>query len=632
MLRIKRLYSFVLGTFLPLMLATYSVCLFILLMQFVWQYVNDMVGKGVGFQVMGELFFYACIAFTPMALPLAILLASLMTFGNLGEHLELLAMKASGISLLRIMKPLIWFVIVMAGISFLFQNDIAPRARAKMYTIVLSLKYTSFELDIPEGVFCKEIPGYNVYVRHKDKDGLLRDLMIYDYSDGFENAEVTVADSGRINASNDKKYLALTLHNGESFRNWGKRRSRAMNENIPYIRESFRLRDVLISFDMNFTMVDEAIMGSRDINKNMSELTTFIDSVRQEQDSVQKITATPFKNNIYASTFRTYSGYRPTTVTAPDDTLFAAGFEAYYNHLPPDKKLSYLQQAKRRTEQVGSDYNLTVDRQSYAEKQLFSHMVQYYQRYAMALSCILFFFIGAPLGAIIRKGGLGMPAVLSVFLYLLYYIIDTFGAKMAKQAVWPVWEGVWLSTVLLAGMGVFFTYKAVNDSTMIDPDAWKVFIQKLIGKREIRHYTRKEVIMTPPDYLRDIEMLKAWNAQSENYLNQYKKTPFYGSFWKNRLSDPQLNRLTADLESTIEDLLNSNEIMVIGKLMDYPVIRPFDLHLLAKPIIRLSCAIIFPVGCIIYGMAIWMQKQVNSDLITARKVNKGLIGELEKLV
>ncbi|GHV57976.1 membrane protein [Bacteroidia bacterium] len=600
-------------------------------MQFVWQFVNDMVGKGVGIDVLAELFFYACISFTPMALPLAILLASLMTFGNLGEHLELLAMKASGISLLRIMKPLIWFVIFMAGISFLFQNDIAPRAKAKMYTIVYSLRYKSPELVIPEGIFSKEITGYNVYVRHKDKNGLLRDLMIYDYSGGFENAEIIVADSGRLNSSADKKYLALTLYNGASFRNWGNRRQRNMNERSPYLRETFRLRDVLISHDANFTMADESIMGSQDISKNMGELTSFIDSVRQDQDSIQRLTSTAFKSNVYGSTFRNYSSYQSIHIASPEDSLFVAGFEAYYNQLPPDKKLFYLQQAKRRTEQVESDYNLTALRQSDTEKKLLSHTAQYYQRYAMALSCILFFFIAAPLGAIIRKGGLGMPAVLSVLLYLLYYIIDTFGNKMVKQAVWPVWEGVWLSTALLVILGAFFTYKAVNDSTMIDPDAWKVFMQNLTGKRELRNYMRKEVIMTPPDYSRDIEILKAWNEQSETYLHKHKIPPLYGTFWKNRLSDPELNGLVDELESVIEDLLNSSESLIIGKLMDYPVVRPLYLDRLAKPAIRLSCEIVFPAGLIIYGFALWRQKQVNRDLVTARKVSEGLIGELEKL-
>ena len=632
MLRIKRLYTFVLGTFLPLMLATYSVCLFIILMQFVWQFVNDMVGKGVEMNVLAELFFYAAIAFTPMALPLAILLASLMTFGNLGEHLELLAMKASGISLLRMMKPLIWFVVLMAGVSFFFQNDIVPRAQTKMYTIVVSLRRTSPELDIPERTFFKEITGYNVYVRHKDKSGMLHDLMIYDYSGGFENLEVIVADSGRFSQAADKKYLALALYNGKSFRNWGGRRARSMNESTPYMRETFDLRDILIAFDSNFTMADESIMGNSDIGKNMRELTTFVDSVRKEQDSIQVQTAPSFKNSIYASTFQNYPVDRPSKMSSPTDTLFDAGFDAYFNHLPQEKKISHLQQAKRRTEQIKSDYDFAMLRQSDAQKQLLSHIAQYHKRYSMALSCILFFFIGAPLGAIIRKGGLGMPVVISVLLYLSYYAVDNFGTKMVQQAVLPSWEGMWLSTVLLLGLGFFFTYKSVNDSTMIDPDAWKAFVQKLIGKREIRNYTKKEVIMTFPDYGRDIETLKIWNAQSENYLHKRKKLPFYGTFWINRLSDPELNCLADDLENVIEDLLNSDKTLIIHKLMDYPVMRPLNLKMLEKPAIRIACGIIFPVGLIIYGIALWKQKQANSDLNITRKVNEKLMAELEKLV
>jgi lipopolysaccharide export system permease protein len=554
-----------------------------------------------------------------------------MTFGNLGEHLELLAMKASGISLLRIMKPLIWLTVLIAGISFLFQNDIAPRAQTKMYTIVLSLKQKSPELDIPEGIFYKEIPGYHVYVRHKDKSGLLHDLMIYDFSGRTENAEVIVADSGRLHGSSDKKYLAMTLYSGVSFRNWENRRSRSMNENTRYVRESFELRDVLISFDSNFTMVDESIMGSRDIGKNMRELTVFIDSVRNERDSIHRQTAASFKNNAYGYAFRNNPAHRSTNTSIPNDSLFDDGFETYYKQLPQDKKLFYLQQTRRRAEQVASDYNLMASRQTNTEKEMLSHIVEYYKRYSMALSCILFFFIGAPLGAIIRKGGLGMPAVLSIFLYLSYYIVNMFGTKMAKQAVWPVWEGVWLSTALLAALGAFFTYKAVNDSTMIDPEAWKVFFQKLIGKREIRHYLKKELIMTLPDYPRDIETLKKWNERSETCLREYSRWPSYGTFWKNRLSDPELNRLTGDLETTIDDLLNSSESLIIGLLMDYPVIRPLDLRALAKPAIRWSCALLFPVGFLIYGLALWRQKQVNKDLVAVRKVNERLIPELEKL-
>jgi lipopolysaccharide export system permease protein len=378
-------------------------------------------------------------------------------------------------------------------------------------------------------------------------------------------------------------------------------------------------------------MADESIMGGSDIGKNMRELTTFIDSVRKEQDSIHVQTITPFKNTIYVSTFQNTSAYRSSILPVPADTIFNAGFEAYFNNLPPDDRLSYFRQAKKLAEQLKSDYDFRVIKQTESQKQLLAHVAQYYKRYSLSLSCILFFFIGASLGAIIRKGGLGMPAVISVLLYVLYYAVDTFGTKVVQQAVLPAWEGAWLSTLLLLSLGIFFTYKAVNDSTMIDSDSWKVFFHKLIGKREMRNYVRKEIIMTPPDYLCNINFLKIWNAECENYLRERRKPPFYNAFWKNRLSDPELSRLVGNLENTIEDLLNSSENLIIGKLMDYPVIHPLNLKLLEKPAVRIACEIVFPIGLIIYGIALWKQRQVNNDLTAIRKMNHEMIVEIEKV-
>ncbi|GHT75156.1 hypothetical protein AGMMS50262_09640 [Bacteroidia bacterium] len=450
-------------------------------MQFIWQFVNDMVGKGVGFGVLAELFFYACLSFTSMALPLSVLLASLMTFGNLGEHLELIAMKASGISLMRIMRPLIVLAMVVSGISFIFQNNIVPPAQVKMYTIILSLRQKSPDLDIPEGIFYKEITGYNVYVRHKNaKNGMLHDLMIYDYSKGSENAKVIVADSGKLKVSTDKKNLVLTLYSGKSFENLEMRKSRSMNESIPYRRETFKLRDMLIDFDTNFNMADASVMGNRDIAKNMTELTSYIDSVQSQQDSVSLRQAPYFKKTVYTDVFKPENRYvNRTNSQSPSDSLFVNGFENYYNQLNINEKIRYLQEAKRKAGQVESDYLVLTSQQSDVQRQLRSHEIQVHKRFSLAVACLLFFFIGAPLGAIIRKGGLGLPTVLSVVLFLLYWTIDTFGGKMAKQGVWPVWEGMWLSTAVLAALAVFLTYKAVNEYTLLNADFLLDFFKKI---------------------------------------------------------------------------------------------------------------------------------------------------------
>jgi lipopolysaccharide export system permease protein len=444
-----------------------------------------MVGKGVGIDVLAKLFFYASLYLLPKALPLSILLASLMTFGNLGEHLELLAMKASGVSLLQIMKPLIYVVLALSGISLYFQHEVVPRVQTKTFTILLSLKQTSPELEIPEGSFYKEIPGYNVYVRHKDKkNGLLRDLMIYDYSKGFENGTVIAADSGRLSMSDDKKTLILNLYSGSLFQNYDRKKSLANDKNL-YRRETFTRRTILIDFDTNFEMVDESIMGSREAGKNGKELMQYIDSVSIEQDSVAHQTSAYFKRNVYANTFKDNvhrSRGNSLSLSNANDSLFAQGWTKFYEQLPLETQIRYLEQAHNKTDRLASDYNYQSIRQLDERKALLSHIAQLYGRYSMALSCLLFFFIGAPLGAIVRKGGLGMPAVLSVLLYLLYYTVDLFGTKMVKQDVWPVWQGVWFSSAILLALGVFFTYQALNDSTMLNPDDWKIAFQKFMAK------------------------------------------------------------------------------------------------------------------------------------------------------
>jgi lipopolysaccharide export system permease protein len=631
MIRIKRLYSFVLGTFFPLLLATFSVCLFILLMQFLWQYINDMVGKGVDVGVLAQLFFYAGLTLVPMSLPLAILLASLMTFGNLGEHFELLAMKASGISLLKIMRPLIITVVFIVGISFYFQNNILPQAYTKMSTILLSLRQKSPELNIPEGIFYKEITGYNVYVKHKDpQTGQLFDMMIYDYSKGFENAAVIVADTGKLNMSEDKKNLVLNLYSGEAFENWGNNKNRSATENVPYRRETFTLRRILIPFDANFNMVDESVMGNRDMGKKIPELKHFVDSVKTEIDSISRHSAPYFKERVYANTFKqktNTTGYR-NPFHQGKDSLFSQGFQVYFDSLAIRNQLEYVNKAKSKADNIVSDYEYTSATQLSSIKQVRGHEIQLHKKFTFSVACLLFFFIGAPLGAIIRKGGIGMPVIISVFLFLFYYTIDTLGVKLAKQGVMAVWEGMWLSSLVLAALGVFFTYKAVNDSVIMNPDAWKIFLQRLFGKREVRNYTKKEVIMVSADYAKDIKEMETWNLSATHYLEKHQKFPFYISFWKNGFEDDMLEQLVVSMDATIEDLQNSEENLIIGKLMDYPIIKPIRLGFLNKPVARWICGCLIPIGLLFYFIDIYKQKQVNKDLRVTLKANENLIVEL----
>ncbi|MDE6174754.1 MAG: LptF/LptG family permease, partial [Duncaniella sp.] len=313
MLRIKRMDIFILQSFVPLFMMTFCICLFIVLMQFLWRYIDDLVGKGLGVDVIAELFFYAALTMIPMALPLAILLASLMTFGNLGEQFELTAMKASGISLLRTMAPLIVLMVMIATGAFFFQNDVLPVAQTKMWTLLYSMRQKSPELEIPEGVFYDQIPGYNLFVQEKNREtGVLYEMMIYDVSKGFENSSIILADSGKMSITPDKTHLFLRLWNGESFENI-KDAGASNMRNVPYRRESFSQKDIMLKFDANFNRMDEQGMRSQYVGKNMAELQASIDSMGHRVDSI---------GDIYGSALREYpdmglSRYRIRTDEAP---------------------------------------------------------------------------------------------------------------------------------------------------------------------------------------------------------------------------------------------------------------------------------------------------------------------------
>ena len=302
-----------LQTFLPLFFMTFGICLFIVLMQFLWRYIDDMVGKGLSILVLGEMFFYAALFLVPMALPLAILLASLMTFGNLGERLELLAMKSAGVSLIHIMRPLIITIGIISVGAFFFQNNVMPIAQVKLYTLLYSMRQKSPELDIPEGSFYKDIPGFNVYVKHKDtKTGLLKDLMIYDYSEGFNNARVIVADSGRLKTSADKLFLILSLYNGESFENLkSQEKTSQTTKAVPYRRESFSTKDILIEFDANFNRTDESFMQNQYLGKNLKDLQLSIDSMNCKLDSIRIINADNLYDGSYLKSFKTPAKENP---------------------------------------------------------------------------------------------------------------------------------------------------------------------------------------------------------------------------------------------------------------------------------------------------------------------------------
>ncbi|MDE5750023.1 MAG: LptF/LptG family permease, partial [Duncaniella sp.] len=429
MFRIKRMDLFILQSFLPLFVMTCCICLFIVLMQFLWRYIDDMVGKGRGIDVLGELFFYAAMTMVPMALPLAILLASLMIFGNLGENFELTAMKASGISLLRTMAPLIILMVAIATGAFFFQNDVLPVAQTKMWTLLYSVRQKSPEVEIPEGVFYDQIPGYNLYVEKKNRDtGVLYDMKIYNFSRGFENSSVILADSGKMAFTPDKTRLFLQLWSGESFENL--RDAATGMRNVPYRREAFTTKEIMVQFDANFNRMDEQGMRSQYVGKNMAELQATIASVTHIADSAATAYGDAMRNrpimkvHPYVKQPSVY-GDKAELRLRPDVAIpVPVNVDSIFRGSSSGAELSILNNALNRAQRERQDYEFKALQQADDLKTIRRHAIELQKKFTLSFACIIFFFIGAPLGAIIRKGGLGTPLVISVFLFIFYYIID----------------------------------------------------------------------------------------------------------------------------------------------------------------------------------------------------------------
>ena len=630
-------------TFLPLFIMTFGICLFIVLMQFIWRYIDDMVGKGFELSVLAEMLFYAAVFLVPMALPLSILLASLMAFGNLGERLELLAMKSAGVSLLHIMRPLIIFVCFISVGAFFFQNNVMPVVQVKLYSLLYSMRQKSPELEIPEGIFYKDIEGFNVYVREKDNTGLLKDLMIYNYSQGFEKAEVTVADSGRLKSSVDKLFLVMTLYNGESFQNMPQE-SGKKDDAVPYRRESFSSKELLIEFDANFSRTDESFLQSRFMGKNMASLQSSIDSMGVRLDSIKNVNARAMFEQSYRRTLTpppTKARTEEEEEVKPEDTSWAmigqdippVNFDSLLLAEEPSSRAAILGRVKSSIENIKSEYyfkSFTIADESYNLRQ---HISEWHKKFTLSFSCLVFFFIGAPIGAIIRKGGLGTPVVVSVFLFIFYYMVNNIGLKMARDGVWAEWEGVWLSSFVLAPMGIFLTYKAVNDSVIMNADTYINAIKNIFGKKDTRKVERKEVIIFDPEYPTVINKLTDLQANCKAYLNESKKRLGYIKFWKQFGTNRQIPEISEEIELIVEELGNSDQILILNKLMDFPIVKGYTLissNQSAK--FGLFLGVFIPIGLLLYLAAIYQRKLVLHDIKITERVSDELIEMIEKYI
>jgi len=626
---IKKIDIFVFKAYSLLFVGTFFICLFIFMMQFMWRYVDELIGKGLTLDVLAHFFYYAGLTLIPMSLPLAILLASLITFGNLGERFELLSMKAAGIPLIRILQPIIIFNILLCIGSFYFQNVTGPEAQKKFYTLIYSMKQKSPELEIPEGIFYSEIPGYNIFVEKKGKEnGMLYGVMIYSTTDGYEDAQIVLADSAELKTTADEKHLMLTMYAGERFRNMQAQGNMMARANVPYMRETFIQETDLIPFDNNFNMMDANVFSGSAQTKNLREIETGLDSLAHKSDSIGRSLFAYLQNTTYR---------RKVNIASQDSAKIARqtlNFDTLYSQLTVSQQQSILRNAMQKSTVATNEYEFRGLISKDIDQSTRTHWVEWHKKFTLSLACLFFFFIGAPLGAIIRKGGLGVPVVISVTIFIFYYIINVSGEKMAKSGEWVPWFGEWLSSMVLCPIGIFLTYKANKDSAVFNIEAYINVIRKILGLRISRHIARKEVIIHDPDYpvvkTELMALSQEWQAYAQK--SRLRLPPNYLHIFFHNIDDHEVISMSRKMENLITILSNSRDAAILDALNKLPIVsthahtRPFHNYKW-----NMVLGIIFPVGIFFY-FRIWRYRlRLYKDIQQIKKYSAFIAERIKKI-
>ena len=632
MFRIKKLDLFIIKQFLLLFAAAFLICQFVLMMQFLWRYVDELIGKGLTLDILGKFFWYMGLLLVPQALPLAILLSALITFGNLGESVELTAIKAAGISLMQSMRSLIVIVLIISGISYYFLDIVGPKATLSFYQIRYSLMQANPELEIPEGMFYNGIKGSNIYVQRKDpQSGHLYGVMIYQQTQSYEDQAIILADSGMIQSTAEKKHLVLTLWDGEWFENMRSQDVAGGNAQVPYRRESFAYKKMVLDYDATFNLADPGGIASHARSKTSKRIVHDLDSIRQFNDSLgRSIYREALAYNFYFPTIGRKDSLRAFSEVAAKKVVFdslLAGFKG-------QRRLDMVKEAARNAQIEADNLVFKGDYVDSAQRQDRIHELELLGKITQALSCIYFFFIGAPLGAIIRKGGLGVPVIISVFVFIVYYILNNSGMTMARSDEWTVWFGRWIPTIVLAPLAIFVTYKANNDSTVFNVDLYKSIMYRMLGLREKRHIFRKEVIINDPDYLGDSDKLQQLSADIDEYSQKHKllrwPNPIHVFFRPG--DDQRIQTISDELETVIEDLGNSRDKVILNELNNYPILAT---HAHTRPFRRtwmnIITGLLLPVGIFFYFRMLRFRLRLYQDLRVITRTNEAITNRISEL-
>lgn len=623
--RIKKLDIFIAKQFGLLFVGTFFICQFVLMMQFVWRYVDELIGKGLSVEILAQFFWNMALMLVPQALPLAILLSSLITFGNLGESYELTAIKSAGISLMQSFRSLIAITLVVCGVSFYFQNNIGPEANMKLSQLLISMKQKSPELMIPEGIFYDGIPNCNIYVQKKNVEtGKLYGMMIYRMTGSYEDQAIILADSGMMQTTAEKKHLLLTLWSGEWFENMQSSEF-GNSASVPYRRESFVAKQIVLDFDGDFNMQDAASLANNAKGKGLRQIFHDIDSINQVYDSIGRSYYDDAKRvYFYNASLNKADSLNAVKMAKADKT----NFDSLFGKKSVDVQKNSVNDALNSVQGRVSDLEFRSMITSDGDRLLRMHEIEAINKFTLALQCLLFFFIGAPLGAIIRKGGLGYPILISVLVFIVYYILDNSGYRMARGGMWAVWFGKGLAPVALTPIAIFVTYKANKDSVVFNADLYKEFFMRLLGLRLKRHVFAKEVIINDPDYANDAITLKQMNADIDAYSKEHRLVSapnIIDVFFKYK-KDNEIERISEVLESVIEDLANTKDKILLHEMNKYPILatkahtRPFEHKWL-----NIIAGVLIPVGAVLYIRMWTFRLRLYRDLRQIRQTNQAII-------
>lgn len=631
MFRIKKLDIFIAKQFGLLFIGTFFICQFVLMMQFLWRYIDELIGKGLSMEVLAEFFWHMGLMLVPQALPLAILLSSLITFGNMGESSELTAIKAAGISLMQAFRSLIFISVLICFTSLYFQNTVGPNANKQLGLMLMSMKQKSPELEIPEGIFYDGIPNSNLYVQKKNLNtGKLYGIMIYRMTGSYEDQAIILADSGMLQSTAEKKHLLLSLWSGEWFENM-KAQEMAGSAAVPYRRETFTAKRILLDYDGDFNMGDGSSMSNNASAKSFSKIRHDLDSLKEQYDSIGRMYYNEDQRMAYAL-----------PKVSVKDSLRSMGLvatntynvDSAFSQLTPDRRRAAVGYALQQVKQRASDLDFKQMITSDGDRLIRQHKIEWVRKITLALTCLIFFFIGAPLGAIIRKGGLGLPVLISVLVFIVYYILDNSGYRMARGGMWAIWFGNALAPAVLVPMAVFFTYKATNDSVVFNVDLYTDIFRRFFGLRVKRPIYSKEVVINDPDYAADLERLESITSEIDLYSQSHrlKHAPNWIKVFFRYEPDHKIEAINEELETVIEDLSNSRDRTIVNHLSAYPIMsvkahtRPFERRWL-----NIVSAVIIPFGLVLY-LRMWRYRlRLWRDLRTVKVENDIIIGRIKAL-